>query len=277
MNLDSPAPLFLALVVTGAVAAAAYAARSLTRGGAIAAFAVGASALARAWGWGAFLIAWFVLASVLSRVGRTRKLQRTDGIIAKGDRRDAMQVLANGGVFGVLALASSIGDISTLGGPLRAESMSAGAAAALVAAGADTWGTEIGTLRGGQPWSIRSWTPVPVGTSGAISLAGTVASAIGALLLALIAAAFDVIPPGAALLVAACGFAGAAADTLVGAWWQERRWCNGCGMETEQAVHRCGAATVRRGGVGVLTNDVVNFLCTLVGAALTLLLPSPIR
>ena len=46
-----------------------------------------------------------------------------------------------------------------------------------------------------------------------------------------------------------------------------RRWCKRCARGTERRVHDCGAATVRRGGAAVVDNDVVNFACTLVGAA----------
>lgn len=269
----------MALVVAAAVAWAAYAAGSLSRSGAVAAFAIGGSALLCAWGWGAFLIVWFALASLLSRAGRARKLERTNSIVVKGDRRDATQVLANGGVFAALASASALagtGDAALgaglpIGSAALLQSLGAGAAAALVAAGADTWGTEIGTLRGGLPWSLRTLARVPVGTSGAVSLAGTFASATGAGVLAMLAGAFGVIPFGAVPLVAACGLAGATADTVVGAWWQERRWCAGCAMETEQAVHRCGLATERRAGSRLLTNDAVNLLCTVVGAGLALL------
>jgi len=67
--------------------------------------------------------------------------------------------------------------------------------------------------------------------------------------------------------VAAGGVAGAAADTLIGAVAQERRWCALCERATERRVHDCGTPTVRRGGVGWLDNDVVNLACTVVGAA----------
>ncbi len=259
---------------------AAWRAGSLTGTGAVAAFAIGAAALSRAWGWGAFLITWFLLASVLSRTGKARKLRQTDGVVEKGSRRDAMQVVANGGVFGLLSLASTIltGLLGELGSTgiieLRdlMELLSVSAAAALVAAGADTWATEIGTLRGARPWSLRTRARVPVGTSGAVSLPGTFASVAGAVVLASAASMLGVIPTAALLLVASCGFVGASVDTVVGAWWQDRRWCPACRMETEQAVHRCGVSTVHRAGSTLLTNDVVNLVCTISGALLAALL-----
>ena len=70
----------------------------------IAACAIGCVALRVQWSWGAFLVAWFVLGSGLSRLGRTRKMARTSAIVQKGGQRDALQVIANGGVFALCAL-----------------------------------------------------------------------------------------------------------------------------------------------------------------------------
>src|SRR6476661_10515099 len=99
--LADPAPLPVALGIAGLIAGSALALGSLSRSGAAAALMLGTIALRAAWGWGAFLIVWFVLASALSRVGRRRKARATQGIVMKGDRRDATQVLANGAVFGI--------------------------------------------------------------------------------------------------------------------------------------------------------------------------------
>ncbi|WP_353268345.1 DUF92 domain-containing protein, partial [Gemmatimonas sp.] len=60
---------------------------------------------------------------------------------------------------------------------------------------------------------------------------------------------------------------GAVVDTVVGAWWQARRWCPSCERETEQHRHRCGTTTVHYRGVSWLGNDAVNLLCTVAGAA----------
>ena len=59
----------------------------------------------------------------------------------------------------------------------------------LAAATADTWATEVGTLAGGTPRSIRTLRPVPAGTSGGVSVVGTLASVLGALLLPALALA----------------------------------------------------------------------------------------
>lgn len=258
----SSAPWWLAIALAGLVALSAYRAGSLRADGALAALAVGALALAVSWGWGIFLIIWFVLASALSRIGRERKAERTRDVVAKSDRRDAVQVLANGGVFAACALWLLTRDLQ----PTHAATFAAAAASALTAAGADTWSTEIGTMWGGTPWSIRTAQRVPIGTSGAITISGTLGGVLGAITLATLAALIGMIPTSSVVAVSLGGIAGAAADTILGAWGQERRWCSRCARETERTVHTCGTETDYQGGVRRLDNDLVNALCTLIGA-----------
>lgn len=245
--------------LAGAIALAAYRAGSLSRRGAVAATAVGAVAMSAGRSWGLFLVAWFVVASLASRLGQAAKHSRTRDVVEKGGARDAAQVFANGGVFALAA-------VLALAYPASAEIAAAAGAGALVAAGADTLATEIGTWMRGQPWSLRSFDRVPAGSSGAISLAGTAGMLGGAALLASIAAAVLLVPPSFIRPLALAGVAGAIADTLIGAWLQARRWCPVCQRETEQRTHRCGAASIPYGGVRLLNNDAVNALCSAVGA-----------
>ena len=246
--------------IAAAVALAAWRAGSLSAGGAIAATVVGSVAAMAGWPWGAFLVGWFVTASVASRAGRAVKEAATGDVVAKGGRRDHWQVLANGGVFALCALLAMLS-------PAWAPQAAVAGASALVAAGADTLATETGTWWGGRPWSLRTFAPAAVGTSGAVSAAGTAGMVVAALLLAQMARAVDMIGAGEVAVVAAAGVGGALADTLIGAWWQARRWCPSCHKETEQNRHRCGTVTRRTGGMAWLGNDGVNFLCTAVGAA----------
>lgn len=245
--------------LAGGIALAAFRAGSLSRSGALAATLVGAVAMLAGPPWGLFLVLWFVAASVASRIGRARKQVHTRDVVEKGDARDAAQVAANGGVFALAAVVA-------LGWPQHAPAAALAAAGALVAAGADTVATETGTLWRGRPLSLRTWTRVDAGTSGAVSLPGTLGMVCAAALLAWLATMVGLVPAAAWGGVTMAGVAGALADTLIGAWWQARRWCPACQRETEQRVHRCGAPSLPHGGVGVLTNDAVNALCTAVGA-----------
>ena len=267
-----PAPFLIALVGSAAIGLLAWRLRSLSLSGALAATFVGTTALSASVAAGAYVIVWFALATVLSQIGKAKKAIRLSEIVEKSSQRDAWQVLANGGVFSALILSSIIWgpQCDLFSGCERIE---VAAAAALAAAGADTWATELGTLFGRTPWSLRSASRVPAGTSGAITLAGTIALVAGAGSLAVAALALGVISDRHSLVaVGVGGCAGAVADTLLGAWLQERRWCPRCTTETEQHTHRCGTRTVHHRGVSGLNNDVVNFLCTIVGALVALLL-----
>lgn len=246
-----------------AIAVVAWRAGSLSASGAVAAVVVGSTAMLAGWPWGLFLVGWFAIATIASRVGRTAKQQRTGDVVAKGGTRDAVQVLANGGVYGAAALVAILH-------PDMAGVAAVGAAGALVAAGADTLATETGTLWRGQPFSLRTFTGVPTGTSGAVSVPGTAGLLLAAVGLALLATWVGLIASSAVPAVIMAGAAGAMADTLVGAWWQARRWCPVCARETEQVVHQCGTGTRHHAGLAWLTNDVVNALCTLVGAVLAI-------
>jgi uncharacterized protein (TIGR00297 family) len=244
--------------LAAAIAGAAWRAGSLRRSGALAATLLGTVAIAAGWRWGALLIAYFVTASALSRWGERAKAERTGPVVAKGGARDAVQVAANGGAFAVAALATVI---------LGASPLWAGVGAgALAASSADTWGTEVGTLVGGTPRAILGWRPVPPGTSGGVSLAGSVACVGGALFVAALATLLGW-PRAVAAGAFVGGVLGALADSLLGATLQERRWCERCNVGTERAEHSCGASTVHRDGLRWLENDRVNFIASLVGAA----------
>ncbi len=246
--------------VAALIALMARRAHSLSASGAMCAIMVGTICAAAGWSWAFLLIAFFLSSTALSRLGAGEKARRTDGVVSKGGERDAMQVLANGGLFTATAFIWIIWPSAILL-PL--------AAGSLAAATADTWSTEIGTLSPGAPRMITTWRRVPAGTSGAVTALGSLATVFGAI-------AFGAAIFGAgwgrdvAIAGAIGGVAGAVADTAFGALIQSRRWCATCESSTEQRIHRCGSETVVRGGVAWLDNDAVNFLCGVVGAAVAL-------
>jgi len=247
-------------VLAGALALASRRARSLSPSGALAALGIGTAAAVAGWGWAILLIVFFVLSSALSRFRRATREARIGGIVEKGDERDAYQVLANGGVFAIAALLAG-----STGQPL----WGVAALGALAAAAGDTWATEIGTLFGGVPRSIVSLKPLPPGTSGGITVAGTLASVVGSTLVVAVAHLTGVgASPGAVFLG---GVAGSLADSLAGATVQERRWCDACQRSTERRVHNCGNATRVVGGVAGIRNDFVNVVCTIVGASVAMI------
>jgi uncharacterized protein (TIGR00297 family) len=247
------------LLIASVVALAAQRAHALSLAGTLAAIAVGTLSVAAGWAWGALLIAYFVVSLALSRLRGAEKASRIGDVVAKGGARDAIQVVANGGLFAGAALVATV--------PALSDSIAAIAVAvalgALAASAADTWATEIGSLATRPPRSIITGRPVPPGTSGGVNLIGIAAMVAGAAFVALGARALDIEAP--MLAVTAGGVTGALADSVVGATMQDRRWCDTCEASTERAVHSCGTVTRHAGGLAVMDNDVVNLIATVVG------------
>lgn len=107
------------------------------------------------------------------------------------------------------------------------------AAGAVAAAAADTWGTEIGRWSARPPRLITSGISVPRGTSGAVTVIGTVGELAGALTVAIVAAALAgqttqrPAPDQLFVATAAAGFSGALFDSVLGATIKSRvRWVN---------------------------------------------------
>lgn len=151
----------------------------------------------------------------------------------------------------------------------------------LAASAADTWATEVGVLSPHAPRLITSKRKVNAGREGAISVMGTVA-ALGAswllgfagLLTAAVRAWVGNIDVERALLYLPLGamiggIAGCLTDSLLGAAAQGLYQCEDCGQRTERQVHSCGKRAVQIRGWGWLTNDGVNLVSSVVGAAVT--------
>ena len=283
-----PLDVLIGAAFAGVVALVAWRAHALTRSGAIAAFVVGTLTYAAGTiGFTLILLAFFASSVVLSRIGRSRKRALTD--IGKAGARDALQVLANGGI----ATACAVGFAFT-----HDARWALAFAGAYAAATADTWATELGTLWGKAPRSIVNFKPMATGMSGGVTLIGTGAEIAGALwmgvfaplgiLLAYMANGADfgwasnapsVIGIGVReiAVVPLAGIVGATADSLLGATLQELRRCDACDRTCETDPHACGNPTRLVRGIRGVSNDVVNLAATAAGAAVAVVLPSILR
>ena len=243
--------LAASLLTAGGLALIGHAAGWLTRGGAIAAAVVGGVILGFSGIPGFVVLSFLFLSGSLLTYGRARRPSE-----GSGPGRTWRQVVANGGVAAVGAL-------------LIAHSPNLGWAVltgAIAAALADTWGTEIGARARRPPRLIISGRPVPPGTSGGITLLGTVAGILGAGLLGCLAAIMG-IPAASALAGTVGGVAGTLGDSILGATVQGMYRCDACGEDTERSVHRCGSTSRLVRGYQWIDNDVVNLLATAIGAA----------
>jgi uncharacterized protein (TIGR00297 family) len=225
----------IALLVNAAVAWAGYRARSVSVSGAVGGAIVGVIIYAGA-GVGAWvlLLLAFILASVTSRLGLTRKVLL--GIAEeRGGRRGAGNAFANCGVASLAAIAY----VTT---PYAAGAMLA-LVTALTAGGSDTVASEIGKAWGRSTFLVTSMGRVKPGTPGAMSLEGTAAGVVAALALAAISAGFGLIAANLILAVVAAATIGALVESALGATLEE---------------------------AGILNNDMLNFINTGVAAVVAI-------
>ena len=67
------------------------------------------------------------------------------------------------------------------------------------------------------------------------------------------------------------GLLGATADSILGATVQGIYYCPVCDKETESSpVHHCGTGTAHMRGWRWVSNDLVNLICSLIGAGAAL-------
>ena len=221
--------LLLGFVLSVVVAAGAARLHLLTRDGAAAAVLIGGLTFGfGGWRHAALLATFFISSSVLTRWKRERK-----GEPAYRTARTAAQVFANGGVAAALAVAGSQSQSGVV---------AAAFTAALAAATADTWATEVGLLSSAPPRMITTWRAVAPGVSGGVTWLGTGAAIAGAALIA-----------GGAWLLGVPGWI---------------PWVTGVGAMLLDSLL---GATVE-GRLRGMTNDTVNLLATFAAAAVGALL-----
>lgn len=191
----------------------------------------------------------------------------------KGEKRDVGQVLANSlaGVLFLLVFIPDSGNPDLVTAPMIAY------VGAIAAVTADTWATEIGTISAKKPrWMLNPRQRVPVGTSGGISLLGTLAAFFGALILTFsflvcltiqIELAGNSLPSAEKILIilgvaTMAGLVGSFVDSFLGATVQAFYFCSSCHIGTEKQVHtKCGGTkTTLTRGYSVVNNDLVNLL-----------------
>lgn len=251
------------------VAGAAYAKGSLSGSGMLAAILMGTIyyGAGNAF-WFGILLVFFITSSALSRWRADAKAALEEAYDKTG-RRDAGQVMANGGIGMVLCLAYWLWP-----DPVWIW-LFVGAMATVTA---DTWATEIGSLSQKPPRSVLTGRIMPTGASGGVSLLGTLAAAAGGVLIGLSAwglaalSGMEGVRPAPALLAGlAGGLAGAFADSLLGASVQRMNRCAVCGREVESAAH-CGQPTLYHRGWRWMNNDAVNIISSAAGAGAALLI-----
>ena len=203
-------PILLAAIgVTAAFAVLAYVLGMVSMGGAAGGFVVGAVIYASLGPQGFAILALFVVGgSALTRFGYMTK-SRAGTAQERGGRRGAKNAAANCTVAVVCALLVAFTGL---------ESFAAAFVASLGAAFADTAESEVGQLFGRHPRLITTFRRIPPGADGGISLPGTSAGIVAALLTAAFGYALGVFDGTFTLtVVALAAFIGTMVDSLIGA------------------------------------------------------------
>lgn len=228
-----------ALLLNTVLVALAQRAPLLTPGGWVHAGALG-TILWGCLGWRGWVavVAYLVLGSLVTRLGLREKQER--GLAeARGGRRGPENVWGSASTGACLSL--------LIGAGVEPRSLLlVGFSASFAAKLADTFGSEIGKRWGRRPVLITTLRSVPPGTEGAISLAGTLASAAGSVLMTLVMWQLQLLPSiSVSLVVMLIGLLATLAESLLGALAQDRfRW---------------------------LSNELVNALQTLLAAVMAML------
>lgn len=250
--------LTIGIILGMAIVVASYYVHFLDAGGAAATFLLATVVFGiGGWKFGIPILAFFILSSLLSKVGKEQKkqLQQT---FEKSSRRDIGQVIANGGIAGILVLIWNFQRFDLL------FYMYLGALAAVTA---DTWGTEIGFFAKKLPRLILNFKPVERGTSGGITVTGTLAGLLGATVIGISGWAVD--PEfnkwSYLFIISFAGVFSSFADSFFGATIQAQFLCPQCLKITEKTIHCNGVSTEHNSGWSWVNNDIVNIICAFFG------------
>ena len=200
------------------------------------------------------LLFFFLTASLLSKaIGGHNKIEE------KGSERDLYQVLANGGPAFLFLLLSALTQNSII--------FLVGFASALAEAEADTFAGDIGYLSHKDPVSIITFTKVPKGLSGGVTMLGFLGAFLGAILIAMLFVGTYYLSLPAFFIIIISGFFGALFDSVLGATIQVH-YRDESGKLTEHKYGKDGLINERVRGIPIINNDAVNALSGLFAATL---------
>lgn len=206
--------------------------------------------------WSIPMLTFFIFSSLLSKL-RKNKNQEVESYFEKSGTRDFWQVLANGGLCGLIIILYSLS---------QSEVYYLIYLSVLASVCADTWATEFGTWNKTATYNILNFQPIEQGKSGGISVNGIVGALSGSLIIAISGFSWSSINlilffP----LVIFSGLFGSIIDSFLGASIQSQHSCKVCEKITEKKIH-CGEVTSHSSGFLWVNNDLVNFFAGLAGA-----------
>ncbi len=171
------------------------------------------------WSLAIAVLVFFITSNLLSRWNRVSRERAPEAKFRIPDisrRRDGYQIWANGFWMALFVFIWFI---------YPYDAFLVAAFTALATANADTWATEVGTVKPGKTVKINTFQPVKPGSDGGISKKGTLASVAGAGLIAIFILFTGVVYPILFLLIIFLfGFLGGLIDSYFGALIQDRKW-----------------------------------------------------
>ena len=188
----------------------------------------------------------FILSSILGKIVKEISFQKV-----YREKRDIIQVYANGGICLLLCIISFFLDSHVLILPMFL--------ASVASATADTWGTEFGKISKKLPISIITFKTVEHGMSGGITTIGTIGSFIGATIISLASWLLLQISIKISIAIMLIGFVSAILDSILGAIAQAKFETQN-GDIIENQIN--GANLIS--GYKWIDNNMVNLLNTLI-------------
>jgi len=265
-SMDQNLVFTIGIAVALSVAIVSYYFHFLSGSGAVATFLLGTVVFGTGnWEFSLPILMFFILSSLLSKIGKKWKIRFAD-TFQKGGRRDLGQVMANGGVAGIIMLLwnyfpDDVWYFAFVG--------------SIAAVTADTWATELGVFSKITPRDILTLNKVPPGTSGGVTLLGTAGGLLGSCIIVLIGSfvtkRYDNVALAMVLFtfIVGAGLLGSIVDSIIGATIQAQYRCPVCGKITEKTNHCQGNPTSLISGYRFIDNDIVNGICALSGALIS--------
>ena len=207
------------------------------------------------WKWTLPILSFFVVSSLLTKI-REKKNPSVGVYFEKSGTRDALQVLANGGLDGILVILNYF---------FPNEFWYYIYSGIVASSCADTWATEIGTMYRHKTFNILNFKETEQGTSGGVSLVGFTGALAGALFISLISVLWiDKNQIDFILVVVFAGFAASLIDSLLGGTVQIKYKCTECDRIIDKKAH-CGKNALKVKGIKIVNNDLVNLISGLIG------------
>ncbi|MBV9385421.1 MAG: TIGR00297 family protein [Chroococcidiopsidaceae cyanobacterium CP_BM_ER_R8_30] len=198
-------------------------------------------------GWQGYILAlfYFLVGSAATRIGMAQK--EAEGIAEKrSGARGPENVWGSALTGAICALGTLVIPALKVEPQLITSLLLLGYVASFSTKLADTCGSEVGKVYGKQTILITTLQPVPRGTDGAVSLEGTLAGLVASMVIALLGWAVGFVSLSGVICCVLAAFIATNLESAIGATLQAK--------------------------VSWLTNEVVNFINTVVGATTAVIL-----